>query len=195
LPVSVTIFLIEPRIKSLYLFVNLILVERLLLLIIIVLQILPSNFSYFLSYGTDKRSRIIEKLSQSGRIVEVLAFCLMPNHFHLLVKQLKDGGISRYLSLFQNSFAKYRNTKYQREGHLFGGQFKVVRIEDDDQFLHVHRYIHLNPYTSLVVRNFDELENYSYSSLPEYLGIEEGFCHKEEVLAHFKDLTMYRNLF
>jgi len=193
--VSVTIFLIEPRIKSLYLFVNLILVERLLLLIIIVLQILPSNFSYFLSYGTDKRSRIIEKLSQSGRIVEVLAFCLMPNHFHLLVKQLKDGGISRYLSLFQNSFAKYRNTKYQREGHLFGGQFKVVRIEDDDQFLHVHRYIHLNPYTSLVVRNFDELENYSYSSLPEYLGIEEGFCHKEEVLAHFKDLTMYRNLF
>jgi putative transposase len=96
------------------------------------------------------------------------------------------------LALFQNSITKYRNTKYKKEGHLFSGRFKAVRIEDESQLLHVHRYIHLNPYTSYVVKNIADLENYPYSSFREYLGLDEGFCNKNVILSSFSNIDEYK---
>lgn len=153
----------------------------------------PLRLSYYLAFGQDKRNNIRSSFFESSKkLVEIIAFCLMPNHFHLLLKQIADGGISKFLAQFQNSYTKYFNTKYARDGHLFRGQFKAIRIEDDNQLLHVQRYVHLNPYTSFVVKNLKDLEDYPYSSLREYLGKPEGFCGKEIILSHFSSVQSYK---
>lgn len=153
----------------------------------------PTRLSYFLSLGFDRREKLLSTLQETNQIlVEINSFCFMPNHFHFLLKQMKDGGISKFLRLFQNSYARFLSTKYPRQGHVFQGQFKAVRIEDDNQLLHVNRYIHLNPYTSFVVKTLDELAAYPYSSFPEYLSNTPSFCNKEDILYHFKNGESYK---
>ena len=119
----------------------------------------------------------------------------MQNHFHFLLKQNVENGISLFLAQFQNSYTRYFNTKNRRQGHLLQGQFKAVRIEDDDQLLHVHRYIHLNPYVSYVVKDIKELEEYKYSSFPEYLNREKNeICDKPIILSHFPTIKQYKKI-
>jgi putative transposase len=92
----------------------------------------------------------------------------MPNHFHLLIKQVSDDGIKKYLSIIQNSYAKFFNIKNDRVGGLFVRPFKAKWIENDKLFLHVSRYIHLNPTTSFLI-DFDQLLFSNLTSLPFYL--------------------------
>ncbi|RJQ27707.1 hypothetical protein C4577_00735 [Candidatus Parcubacteria bacterium] len=153
----------------------------------------PTKLSYLLSFGYDKRKEILDNIQDSEKLVEIITYCLMPNHYHLLLRQLKENGISNYIKLFQNSFTRYFNTKNKRKHYLFEGQFKAVRVEDNEQFLHLHRYIHLNPYSSFIVKSISELEKYPYSSLPEYLGNQNNnFCRKEEILSQFKNIESYK---
>ena len=110
----------------------------------------------------------LNSLKKMQPLVEIYAFAFMPNHYHLLLKQAQDGGISRFISNFQNSFAKIFNLKNNRTGGLFQNQFRARRIETDEEFLHVSRYIHLNPVTSYII-SFKDLANYPWTSLPSYL--------------------------
>ena len=126
---------------------------------------LPFPFSQLMRLNKGQREDVLRELEKSkGELIEIICFCLMPNHFHLLLKQLQDKGIMRFLRNFQDSYAKYFNIKHQRSGSLFQGRFKAVLIEDDAQLLHLSRYIHLNPYSSFIVRNKKSLSNYSWSS-------------------------------
>jgi len=77
--------------------------------------------------------------------VELICFCLMPNHFHLLIRELKEGGTAKYMQRIQNSYTKYINKKYSKSGHLLQGAYKVVNVEDNDQLLYLSSYIHKNP--------------------------------------------------
>ena len=116
------------------------------------------------------------------------AWSLMPTHPHLLLKQLKENGISIFIQRLLTSHAKYYNTVYGRVGALFGGRFKAVHIEDDVQHTHTSRYIHLNPpelfeptwkergYVEDKVGAEKFLKEYKWSSLPEYLGIRNEFA-------------------
>lgn len=150
------------------------------------------KLSLFLQKSVSERKDILkEKNVNTKKIIDILAYCLMPNHFHLLLRQNKDGGISKYLSQVQNSYTRYFNSKNKRKGPIFYDQFKAVRIEDDNQLLHVNRYIHLNPYSGFVVKNFKEIESYPWSSFREYLGLEKGICEKKLVLGFFKDVKDY----
>ena len=79
------------------------------------------------------------------RYVELVSFCLMSNHFHLLVRELTEGGISKYMQRIQNAYTKYINIKYDKSGHLFQGPYKAVRVKDNTQLLHLSCYIHKNP--------------------------------------------------
>jgi putative transposase len=115
----------------------------------------------------------------------------MPNHYHLLLKQTKREGISEFIRLSSNSYAKYYNTKHKRTGPLFQGRFKAVRIQTDEQLLHVSRYIHLNPYTSSLVKTFKRLLSYPYSSLKEFANNTSGCCSKKPVLEHFENPDKY----
>lgn len=126
------------------------------------------KFSFFLAKPKDEQKEILLKISQAPQRVIVIAYCLMPNHFHLLLKQEDDGGISQYLADFQNSYTKYFNAKHNRSGPIFDRQFKAVLVETENQLLHLTRYIHLNPYSSnLITKN--QIATYPYSSLDEYL--------------------------
>lgn len=126
------------------------------------------KFSYFLAKPKDEQKDILVKMSAAPQRVAVIAHCLMPNHFHLLLKQKEDGGISQYLADFQNSYTKYFNAKHNRSGAIFDRQFKSVLIESENQLLHLTRYIHLNPYSSNLITKH-QIATYPYSSLGEYL--------------------------
>lgn len=130
-------------------------------------------------------------LTKGEKLIDILTFCLMPNHFHFLLRQIVNDGTSKFLSNLQNSYTRYFNTKHQRTGPLFLDQFKAVRIETDEQFLHVSRYIHLNPYTSYVVKDFEGLKRYPWSSFPEYFEERAGICEKETILGFFKNSRAY----
>jgi len=116
-------------------------------------------------FSTYTRFRL-KNFNENPKIVEINCYCLMPNHFHLLVKQTRDSGIHEFMTKLLNSYTKYYNTKHDRVGHLFQGQFKAVNIKNEYQLLQVSRYIHLNPYVSDLTR---EYEAYPYSSYSEYL--------------------------
>lgn len=127
------------------------------------------SFSHYDRLPSEEKERFMENLKESSLLVEIYAYCLMPNHFHLLIKQLMKNGIPLMLRNLQNSYAKYFNLKHKRQGSLFQSMFKAVRIETDEQFLHVSRYIHLNPSTSYLVK-IKDLSLYPWSSLGEYTG-------------------------
>ena len=110
----------------------------------------------------DKITEIID-----GRYVELVAFCFMPNHFHLLLKEFKKGGIARYMQRVLNGYTKYYNTKYQKSGHLFQGPYKAVYIESDKQLLYLSTYIHRNP-RELPDWKVDE-QKYPWSSYQDYI--------------------------
>jgi putative transposase len=124
---------------------------------------------------------------QSAKLVEIVAFCLMPNHFHLLLKQLKKKGISTFMAQISNSYTRYFNLKYDRVGPLFQGVFKAVRVKNDEQLLHLSRYIHLNPVTDYLVENPEE---YLYSSYLEYLK-KPKLVSPEIVLGQFASKADY----
>lgn len=140
------------------------------------------KLSHFFQYQTFKPD-------QANKIVEILAYCLMPNHFHLLLKQLKDGGISEMVSKISLSYTKYYNTKYNRVGPLLQGQFKAVLMESDEQLIHVSRYIHLNPLASFLVKDLSQFE---WSSYQEYIKNSTGICAKKDVLGFFKSSEDYQ---
>lgn len=123
------------------------------------------------------------------KLIDILCYCLMPNHFHFLVKQLKDNGISIFLSQISNSYTKYFNTKYTRVGALLQGVFKAVRIETDEQLIHASRYIHLNPVVSGLVKL---PEDYQWSSYREYVSDNGIICSAKEILDFFSSSKKYQ---
>ncbi len=157
-------------------------------------QKVPLRYSFFRRLPVKQRMEILDNLKgRADFLVEIIAYCLMPNHFHLVLKQIKDGGISTFMSNLSNSYTRYFNTKNKRIGPLLQGKFKAIRVETDEQLFHLSRYIHLNPYSSYVIKSLRKLEGYPYSSLPEYLGLTKSKnCHKETILDNFKDSTSYK---
>lgn len=154
----------------------------------------PMKYSKFLKMSITDRANLLDKLKiQQKWLVDIICYCLMPNHFHFLLRQRETNGISKFMSNFTNSYTRYFNTKEERIGPIVQGKFASVRIETQEQLLHVSRYIHLNPYTSYVVKTFQELEEYSYSSFPEYIGKSQtNLCTKEVILSEFKKQLSYK---
>lgn len=112
------------------------------------------------------------------KIIEILAFALMPNHFHLLLKQKVDNGITNFMHKIGVGYTMYFNEKNNRVGSLFQGTFKAVALSNDIHFKYLPHYIHLNPIKiigDLVSDNLDELEmlkKYRWSSYLDYIGIK-----------------------
>lgn len=100
------------------------------------------------------------------RFVELTAFALMPNHFHLLVKETEEGGIANYMHRVSHGYSKYFGEKHKQSGHLFEGKYKAVRVKDDRHLLYLSAYIHRNPRAldQWKAREFD----YPYSSLTDF---------------------------
>ena len=151
----------------------------------------PLRLSKLLQLPKEDRESILKNIKEHGEtIVEIIAYCLMPNHFHLLIKQVSDNGISTLLRLVTNSYARYYNTKYERVGPVFQGVFKAVHVQTDEQFIHLSRYIHLNPLVSFIVKEENFL-SYPWSSLKNYLNGTKALVNTEPILDNFSSPKKY----
>ncbi len=110
-----------------------------------------------------------EEEIQKKRIVELVSFCIMPNHFHLLVRELTEGGISAYMQRVLVGYTMYFNTKHQTSGHLFQGRYKSVHVADNDQLLYLSAYIHRNPRELPKWKGLEQA--YPYSSLQDLAAV------------------------
>ena len=108
----------------------------------------------------------VKLFSNSSNIVKYIAYCIMPTHYHLLVKTLLDNKLSNYIGRVDNAYSHYFNKKYCRKGPLWQSRFKSVSVTNNVQLLHLTRYIHLNPTSSGLVNN---PQDWSYSSYNDYL--------------------------
>ena len=125
------------------------------------------SVSHFIRY---KIFNITEKLIArllKERMVELVNFTFMPNHFHLLISENIEGGISQYMQRIQDAFTKYFNAKYSKVGHLFQGPFQAVHISTNEQLLHLSAYIHRNQRELKQWKNKEH--NYLWSSYYDYV--------------------------
>lgn len=151
----------------------------------------PFRLSKFQSLPYQIQEELILKRKNKLPVVEIYSFAIMPNHFHFLLRQSKDKGISYFASNIQNSFAKYYNLKTERVGGLFQSSFKAKRINKPEEFIHVSRYIHLNPVTSEII-NFEELKTYPWTSFSWYINDQLNlFISKDTIINHFKRIERY----
>lgn len=133
----------------------------------------------------------LEKINQLQPLVEIYSFAFMPNHYHILLKQTQQDGIKQFISIVQNSYAKYFNKRLDRQGSLFQSPFKGKWIETDEQFLHVSRYIHLNPVTSFRITS-DKLFSYRFTSFPDYYqSLHTTWVNTEPILKMFSSREQY----
>lgn len=152
----------------------------------------PMKLSKYIDITIEERLRIDSELNyKSDRLVDIICFVLMPNHFHFLLKQNVNGGISKYIGQFTNSYTRYFNTKNHRVGSLFQGVFKSVEVESEYQLRHLSRYIHLNPFVSNLVK-LDQLISYPWSSLASYVNNVDDFNSKRIILSQFADNFAYK---
>ena len=112
----------------------------------------------------------------------ILSYCLMPNHFHLLLRQNKEYTVQQLLLRVSTSYSKYFNKKYKKVGHVFQDRFKQVNIEDDEQLLWIHAYINLNPIIDKLIK---DMNIYKWSSYNEMIGKPNGFCDKSFIFEKF----------
>lgn len=129
-----------------------------------------------------------EEISQGilkTQYIELVSFCLMPNHFHLLVGEIEEGGISKFMQRILNAYTKYFNIQYKRTGHLFGGRFQSVHIDREEYLHYLSAYIHLNP-RNLPNWKGKEIE-YPWSSFQDFV--------KENRWKNFLNPSLIRNQF
>jgi putative transposase len=130
----------------------------------------PLRFSVFLD-AKKKNNFNEDHFNSKNNLVEIVAYCIMPTHIHLILKQLKKNGISVFMRNVLNSYTRFFNIKNKRKGPLWEGRFKNVEVETDEQLLHLTRYVHLNPVTAGIVHKPDE---WMFSSYREFLGLIEN---------------------
>ena len=137
--------------------------------------------------------------TRSEPLVSIGAYCLMPNHFHIMITQNEDEGISKFIKKFLTAYVMYFNKKYKRTGSLFEGKFKAEHIDNDRYLKYLYSYIHLNP-IKLIQKDWKEkgilnknkaldfLRNYKYSSYLDYLGenrVQNKILNKEDFPKYF----------
>lgn len=150
------------------------------------------GYYHIYTRGSEKRNIFIDRADRERFLnrlkeykdrhrVSVLCYCLMPNHYHLLVKQLSSESISKFISRLNLAYAMYFNKRYERVGPLFQGRFKAKNVDKDEYIVHLSRYIHLN---SLAVNS--DFENYPWSSISYYLKRNDvDFIDTSMILSYF----------
>jgi putative transposase len=139
-----------------------------------------------------------ENISRVNPYTAIGSYCLMPNHFHLLLRETEEGGISAFMGKLLTSYSMYFNKKYKRTGGLFEGTFRAEHVDNDNYLKYLFAYIHLNP-VKLIQSDWKEkgitnqnatekyLKNYRYSSYEEYLKENEDEKERGESLILTKE--------
>lgn len=155
------------------------------------------NISKFVIFYLQKsffkiNSDSLEKIIRS-RFVELVVFCIMPNHFHLIIKELKLDGVPSYMHRVLGGYSKYYNQKYKKSGHLFQNAYQMVHVENNTQLLYLSAYIHRNPRKLNDWKGKESL--YEWSSYQDYVNISRfGLLLVQTIiLDQFESKEKYRH--
>lgn len=140
-----------------------------------------------LRFETNRRSLA----SSDEPLVEFIAYCLNPNHFHIMVRQSAEQGITKFMHKLSTAYTKYFNNKYNRSGSLFQETYKATQVKTDEYILYLSAYINGNS----EIHKIAKAKNYKWCSYPDYLGKRKGvLCQKNAILKDFKNIGEYKNL-
>lgn len=134
----------------------------------------------------------LNNIDVEEKLVDIGAYCLMPNHFHILVHERSEGGISVFMQKLTTAYSMFFNRKYTRTGSLFGGTFKATHVDTDEYLKYLFSYVHLNP-VKLIDNKWKEngikdrdkakkyLREYVSSSYLDYIGVSR---EENVILSH-----------
>lgn len=122
-------------------------------------------------------------------LVAIIAYCLNPNHYHFILKQNIDRGISSFMHKISSGYSTYFNEKHKRSGALFQGTFKSVHVDSNELLLYLSAYVNCNS----EVHGIAKAEDYKWCSFPDYTGKRNGtLCEKEIILGQYKSKDEYK---
>lgn len=133
------------------------------------------------------RKAVVSETLQKEKLVEIVAFNLLPNHFHLILKQYKKGGVSEFMRRIGNGYTRYFNHKYKRSGVLFQGKFQAAHIDSDEKLIYLSAYVNGNHKVHRIKGGG------KFSSLEEYSGGKKLLCDTAPVLSQFNSIKDYLN--
>lgn len=157
---------------------------------------------------SDHKNKTLSEIKKDVPLVAVGAWCLMPNHFHLLLKEIKANGISRYLQRLLTGYSMYFNKRHNHKGPLFEGKFKARHLRGDEDLKYQYAYIHLNPVGIIdngwKMKNIDNkkraesfIDSYEYSSYQDYKGEKRDFgliLQPEVFPGYFESTTDFKSM-
>ena len=130
----------------------------------------PGNYTYLLQ---------LFKQHHLSHGISIAAYCLLPNHYHLLLRPERDHTLSPFLQTVFSAYVQAVNAQKSREGPLFQGRFRAVWVDDEDYFVHVARYIHANPVQAGLV---DACETWPYSNYLDIIGRRNGSLRTDDLV-------------
>ncbi len=158
-------------------------------------------FQFLMFICNTKKSLVLRDIGKNfdrkETIIDIGTYCLMPNHFHILVREKMDCGVSTYMRKLMTAYSMYFNKKYKRTGKLYENVFKATHCKEDRYLRYLYSYIHLNP-AKLIDKNWrenkskdptkllDHVFSFHYSSLPEYVRGEYKITNPEVFPLYFK---------
>ncbi len=149
---------------------------------------------YERNVASKELSSQIEELSsfdvvRLDNLVEIICYCVNPNHYHLILKQLRSDGVKTFMHKIGTGYTNYFNKKYKRSGSLFQGPFKSIHIDSNEYLLYLSAYVNKNNF----IHGYN-LVDWKYSSLLDYLGKRAGtLCNKESIMVQFNnDIERYK---
>lgn len=146
----------------------------------------PINSIYENSFAKKK----LKNSKQNLKLVDFVAFSLVENHYHFILKQISEKGIEKFMHRLNGGYTKYFNNKYKRSGVLFQGKYKAKHIDSDNYLLHLSVYVNLNQKVHQLGSRASKLN--LYSSWGEYTGENKTmFCQKDIILGQFNDKNNY----
>ncbi len=154
------------------------------------------DYKVFLSYlkfyltqplrGSTPKSFPSQQLKNHTKNIKIIAYCLMPNHFHLFIKQVDSHAINNFMRSLSTRYSMYFNKRYKRVGPLFQGIYKAAYINNEMQYLYLSKYIHRNPLDLPEYRDVSKLIEYPYSSYRNFLGvINQSWVCPEEIVEYY----------
>jgi putative transposase len=147
------------------------------------------------NYQASQPNATVEKflrsnLSEKKPLVKIISYCLNPNHYHFILKQIRNRGIEKFMQRIATGYTMYFNKKYKRSGVLFQGKFKSSHIKSNSQLLRMSVYVNCNS----EIHGISPARNYKWCSFPEYIGRrQKRLCCTKVIMSHFKDVRDYEN--
>ncbi len=141
-------------------------------------------------YQNSFKEHKLNTIKPKPKLVDIVAFCLNPNHYHILLTPLIKGGLEKFMQKFGAGYTRYFNEKYDRSGSLLQGTFKSSRIDSNEYLLHVASYVNLNDKVHQLSALSTKLVRNSWN---EYLGTSKySICNKDIVLGQFNNSSEYK---